>query len=164
MLVNAVKRARIKHFAGGLPMHRMSRDEWREFVSTGTRTGKLAVVRANGAPQVVPVWFVLDSDGTDDFVLFTTHTTTIKAKALRRDPRFCMCVDEAVPPYSYVTVHAEATLSEDLDEMLVWATRLGGRYMGADVADAFGKRNAVAGELLVRGRITKVTALAAISD
>jgi PPOX class probable F420-dependent enzyme len=145
-------------------MYTMSRDEWREFVSTGTKTGKLAVVRANGAPQVGPVWFVLDSDGTDDFVLFTTHSTTTKANALRRDPRFSMCVDQEAAPYGYVTLHAEATLSADLDGMLVWATRLGGRYMGADAADAFGKRNAVAGELLVRGRITKVTALGGISD
>jgi PPOX class probable F420-dependent enzyme len=145
-------------------MYTMSREQWREFVSAGTKTGKLAVVRANGAPQVVPIWFVLDSDGADDFVVFTTHSTSVKGKILARDPRFCVCVDDEAPPYSYVTMHAEATLSADLDEMLVWATRLGGRYMGADVAEAFGKRNAVPGELLVRGRITKVTALGAVAD
>ncbi len=37
----------------------MSRDEWHAFVMEGTRTGKLAVTRTNGAPHVVPVWFVL---------------------------------------------------------------------------------------------------------
>ena len=46
----------------------MTRDEWHAFVSAGTRTGKLAVVRKDGTPHVVPVWFVLDGD---DFV-FTT--------------------------------------------------------------------------------------------
>ena len=36
------------------------------------------------------------------------------------------------------------------DEVLAWATKLGGRYMGEDRAEAFGRRNAVPGELLVR--------------
>jgi hypothetical protein len=72
---------------------------------------------------------------------FGTHTS--KAKALRRDPRFAMCVDEEHPPYSYVLIEAEATLSEDLDEMLPWATRIGARFMGEERGAEFGKRNAV---------------------
>jgi PPOX class probable F420-dependent enzyme len=112
----------------------------------------------------VPVWFVLDSDGEHDYVVFTTASDTVKGRVLRRDPRFSMCVDDENPPYAYVTINGEATISEDLDEMLVWSTKLGGRYMGADLAEAFGKRNAVPGELLVRGRITKVTALGGIAD
>jgi hypothetical protein len=35
-------------------------------------------------------------------------------------------------------------------ELLHWATRIAGRYMGAEQAEAYGKRNAVEGELLVR--------------
>jgi len=145
-------------------MHTMSREQWWAFASAGTRTGKMAVVRANGAPHVVPVWFVLDSDGEHDYVVFTTASDTVKGRVLRRDPRFSMCVDEENPPFAYVTINSEATISEDLDEMLVWSTKLGGRYMGADLAEAFGKRNAVPDELLVRGRITKVTALGGIAD
>jgi nitroimidazol reductase NimA-like FMN-containing flavoprotein (pyridoxamine 5'-phosphate oxidase superfamily) len=37
---------------------KMSTEQWREFVSAGTRTGKLATVRADGSPHVAPVWFV----------------------------------------------------------------------------------------------------------
>jgi hypothetical protein len=48
--------------------------------------------------------------------------------------------------------------------MLHWATVLGGRYMGAEAAEAFGRRNAVPGELLVRLRPTKIVALADIAD
>jgi hypothetical protein len=36
--------------------------------------------------------------------------------------------------------------------------------MGEDKVEAFGRRNAVPGELPVRGRITRVTAYADISD
>ncbi|HEX9335165.1 MAG TPA: PPOX class F420-dependent oxidoreductase [Pseudonocardiaceae bacterium] len=145
-------------------MYTMSRDEWLSFVSAGARTGKLAVVRTNGAPHVVPIWFVIDSDDEHDYVVFTTASDTIKGRVLRNDPRFSMCVDDEKPPFSFVTIHGEATVSEDLDEMLVWATKLGRRYMGADLAVEIGKRNAVPGELLIRGRITKVTALGAIAD
>jgi PPOX class probable F420-dependent enzyme len=139
-------------------MYTMSRDQWWDFASSGTKTGKLAVVRANGTPHVVPIWFVLDSADGQDYVVFNTGADTVKGKALRRDPRFSLCVDDQAPPFSYITIAAEAEVSEDLDEMLPWSIRIGGRYMGADVAEEFGKRNAVAGELLVRGRITKVIA------
>ena len=50
---------------------RMDHDEWQAFVGHGTRTAKVAVVRKDGTPHVVPVWFVLDED---DFV-FTTVAT-----------------------------------------------------------------------------------------
>jgi PPOX class probable F420-dependent enzyme len=145
-------------------MFTMSRDQWWEFASAGTRTGKIAMVRKDGTPHVVPVWFVLDSADETDYVVFTTDKDSVKGKVLRRDPRFGMCVDDQVPPFSFVTIQAEAAISEDLDEMLAWSTKLGARYMGAELAESFGKRNAVAGELLVRGRITKVTAIGALAD
>ena len=144
-------------------MYTMSREQWLQFVLTDTRTGKLAVTRAGGAPHVTPIWFLIDTAEQGDEVVFTTGDTSLKAKALRRDPRFALCVDDQAPPYSYVLIKGEARLIEDLDEMLVWATRLGARYMGEDQAEEFGKRNAVPGELLVRGRITKVIAQAELS-
>ena len=41
----------------------MTEDEWHRFVMEGTRTGKLATVRKDGSPSVVPIWFVLDDGG-----------------------------------------------------------------------------------------------------
>ncbi len=120
--------------------------ERREFLMTGTRTGKLAVTRADGSPHVAPIWFVLDGDD----VIFTTGAATLKAKSLRRDGRVALCVDDDTPPFAYVIVRGTATISEDLDDMFKWVTRLGARYMGVDVAEQFGRRNAVPGELLVR--------------
>jgi len=48
------------------------------------------------------------------------------------------------------------TLSEDLEELLRFATAIGGRYMGADRAEEFGQRNGVEGELVVRIRPTRI--------
>jgi PPOX class probable F420-dependent enzyme len=145
-------------------MYEMSREQWWEFALTGTRTGKMAVTRANGAPHVTPIWFVLDTVDGVDYVVFTTEMKSLKAKAFQRDPRFAMIVDDQAPPYSYVLFEGEVSLTEDLDEMVRWATRLGSRYMGEERGIEFGKRNAVPDvEYLARGRITRVTARGDIS-
>jgi PPOX class probable F420-dependent enzyme len=142
----------------------MDRAEWLAFAMQGTRTGKLATVRKNGMPHVAPIWFLIDTvDGVDELV-FTTGADTVKGKALARDPRLAMVVDDERPPFSFAQFEAEARVSEDLAEMLTWATRLGARYMGAEAGESFGRRNAVPGELLIRARITKVVALAEIAD
>jgi hypothetical protein len=75
-----------------------------------------------------------------------------------------ICVDDEAPPYGYVRVDGVAEISEDLDAMLPWSTAIARRYMGDDLAEDYGRRNAVAGELLVRVRPTRVVALAAIAD
>lgn len=138
----------------------MTQDEWRAFVSEGTRTGKLATVRADGSPHVVPVWIVLDGDD----IVFNAGTSTAKVKAIRREPRVSVLFDDERPPFSYVLIRGTAVLSDDLEEVRRWATRIGARYMGEDRAEEFGARNGVPGELLVRVTPTKVLAEAGIAD
>jgi PPOX class probable F420-dependent enzyme len=138
----------------------MTEDRRRAFLMEGTRTGILATVRFDGRPHAAPVWFVLDGDD----MIFTTGTDTVKARNLRRTGRALMVVDESSPPFDFVTAEGPVEISEDLDEMLHCATALGGRYMGADRAEAFGRRNAVVGELLVRLRPEKIVALAGIAE
>jgi PPOX class probable F420-dependent enzyme len=142
-------------------MRRMDEAEIRAFLTFGTRTGKLAVTRLDGSPMVVPIWFAVDDDGT---LLFTTWADSIKGKSLRRDGRVSLCVDEDAPPYSYVRVDGTATLSDDQELLRTWATRIGGRYMGAELAEQYGRRNGVSGELLVRITPTKTVAQANIAD
>jgi hypothetical protein len=55
-------------------------------------------------------------------------------------------------------------VSDDTQDVLDVATRTGARYMGADRADEFGRRNAVPGEPVVRMRPTKVITGFDISD
>jgi PPOX class probable F420-dependent enzyme len=134
----------------------MTADQRRAFLMTGTLTAKLAVTRADGSPHVAPVWFVLDGDD----VMMSTGADTLKGRALRRDPRACVSVDDQAPPFAFVVMHGTAELSEDRDSLLRWATALGARYMGADRAEEFGRRNAVPGELLIRFRPASITAQA----
>jgi len=66
------------------------------------------------------------------------------------------CVDEPRPPYSFVQVQGTAVIGEDPQDVLDIATRTGGRYMGAEQAEEYGRRNGVPGELVVRIKPTKV--------
>ncbi len=141
-------------------MPAMTEDEWRTFVLAGTRTGKVATVRRDGRPHVTPVWFVLD--GAE--LVFTTWHDSVKARTLARDGRVAVAIDDQLPPYSYVLLEGVARLIEDPVELHAWATRIGGRYMGAARAEEFGRRNGVAGELLVRVRIDKVVAERDLAD
>lgn len=133
----------------------MRPEEVRRFLAEGTRTGKLATVRADGRPHVAPIWFVLDGDE----VVFTTGEDTVKGRNLARTGRAAMTVDDETPPYAFAVVEGRVSISEDPGELLDWATRIGGRYMGAHRAEQFGRRNGVPGELLVRLRMEKVISM-----
>ncbi|MFE2759628.1 PPOX class F420-dependent oxidoreductase [Streptomyces halstedii] len=140
--------------------HHMTQDEWRAFLSEGTRTGKVATVRADGSPHIAPVWFLLDGDD----LVFNTGEETVKGRNLARNGRVSVCVDDDRPPFAFAVVQGHAELSEDLVEVQEWATRIAARYVGQDAAAEFGARNGVAGELLVRVRVDKVVAMAEVAD
>ena len=148
-------------FAQPMPYNEAPADWWKTFIAAfPARTAKLGVVRADGSPLVAPVW--VDLDGDD--VVFMTSAATIKGKAILRDPRVCLCFDDEAPPFSFVTIAGTATTSTDPDELLAWSTRIAARYMGADQAEAYGKRNAVPPEMVVRVTPTKVVAKVDVAD
>ena len=132
----------------------LSEDEVR-FLSEGRRTGKLGFTAADGRPLVAPVWFVVE----DGEIVFNTGSATAKGRAIARDPRVVLCVDMDEPPFAFVQVQGVAHTDEDPAELYRTAAACGARYMGADRADEFGKRNGVPGELIVRIRPTKVISL-----
>ena len=124
------------------------------FLQAGTRTGKLSYTGAEGRPLVAPVWFIVE----DGRLVFNTGKETAKGRALARDSRATLCVDLEEPPYAFVQVQGNAELSEDPGELLRTATAIAARYVGPELAEEFGKRNGVPGELVVRLRPTKVLA------
>jgi PPOX class probable F420-dependent enzyme len=130
----------------------MSPEETRAFLLHGTRTAKVATASRDGQPHVMPVWFVLDGED----IVFTTARESVKGKHLRRDPRVSLLVDDQDPPYAFVHVRGRVTLIDDLDELLRYATEIGGRYMGAARAEEFGRRNAVPTEMVVRVSVERL--------
>jgi PPOX class probable F420-dependent enzyme len=132
----------------------MSDDEAYAFILQRPRTAKLATVRKDGRPHVVPVWVDVDDERR---IVFNAGEESLHLKAIRRDPRVSLCVDDDTPPFSFVTVAGTAELVDDLPVVREWAARLGGRYMGADQAEAYGERNGVPGEYLVRVTPDRIT-------
>lgn len=142
-------------------MSEMTPDQWRTFASAGTRTGKVGVTRRDGRPMVVPIWFVLDGD---DAPVFVTHAQSIKGRSIRRDGRLSLCVDDERPPYAFVRFDGRAEVSDEPAELLAWSTTISERYMGVDLAEEYGRRNAGAGNLLVRLRPERVVSVSVIAD
>jgi PPOX class probable F420-dependent enzyme len=124
------------------------------FLTEGTRTGKLAYTNAAGRVLVAPIWYIVE----DGDLIFNTGQDTVKGKFLVRERQATICVDLEQPPYAFVQVQGNAELSNDPEELLRTATAIAARYVGPDRAEAFGQRNAVPGELVVRLRPTKVLA------
>jgi PPOX class probable F420-dependent enzyme len=134
---------------------------WQGFVTAlPARTGKLAVTRRDGSPHVAPVW--VDLDGDD--LIFMTSADTIKGKSILRDGRVAVCFDDERPPFSFVTLSGHTSTSTDPAELLLWGTRIAARYMGVEQADAYGRRNAVAPEMVVRLHVDHVAAIVDVAD
>jgi len=125
----------------------MTREEWLAFLRSPVRPAILATTRSDGRPHVAPIWYDLDDDGT---VVFNTGAETVKGRNIRREGRVSLCVQDEQPPFAYVAISGRAVWSDDIAEVRPWATRIGGRYMGADRAEEYGARNGVPGELVVR--------------
>jgi PPOX class probable F420-dependent enzyme len=138
----------------------MTEAEYRSFLLDHVRTASLATVRPDGRPHVAPVWFDLDGDA---FVL-STGENTVKGRNMRRDPRVSLCIDDDKPPFHFAIIEGTAKLTAEDPDLLHWATRIGGRYMGAHRADEYGQRNAVSTELLVRITPQKILAYKNIAD
>jgi PPOX class probable F420-dependent enzyme len=140
--------------------HAMSGDELDRFLSAGSRTGKLATVRADGRPHVAPVWFILHQGD----LVFMTGADTVKGEAMLRDPRVALLVDDERPPFAFATIEGIVSISRDLDEMLPLSIAIARRYMGDELAEQYGRRNATEGELLLRLPRVKVTAMAGVAN
>lgn len=139
----------------------MDADDAYTFILERPRTAKLATVRKDGRPHVIPVWVDVDDERR---IVFNAGEESLHLKAMRRDPRVSLCLDDDTPPFSFVTIAGTAELIDDLAIVREWAARLGGRYMGADQADAYGERNGVPGEYLVRVTPTRITGFRDIAN
>lgn len=135
-------------------MRRMSTFEIVRFLIQGTFTGKLATTRKDRGSHVVPIWFVLDNKNSKDqigSIVFTTDDKSIKAKNIKKDNSVSICVDDQMPPFSFVTIFGTAKINPyNPEEVLMWATKIAERYMGKEKADEYGRRNSGEGSVLVR--------------
>jgi PPOX class probable F420-dependent enzyme len=133
-------------------MKKMNHAEMLEFLMEGTYTGKVSTINKDGSSHVTPIWYILDEN---NHITFTTYSKSVKGKNLIRDPRISFCVDDQVPPFSFVIVYGIAEVISKSSDLLTWTTKIAERYMGKNLSDEYGKRNAVEGELLIKVIPTK---------
>jgi len=140
----------------------MSKAETSRFIMQGTFTGKLATVKKDGSAHVVPIWFVMDDTNSKAKVgdiIFTTGSESIKAKNIHRNKLVSICIDDQIPPFSFVTIFGTAKIFPYRQkEVLKWATKIAERYMGKRNAKIVGKRNSGEGAVLVRIKPTRILA------
>jgi PPOX class probable F420-dependent enzyme len=132
----------------------------RAFLMSGTRTAILATTRADGGPHAVPVCFVLDGDD----VLFLTNDGTAKGRALQRDPRASLVVDDETPPFAFVIIEGTAQLSQSRDDIDRVAPEIAQRYDGPDGVEDFVRFAHEGLGTLVRVKPTKILAFDRVSE
>ena len=133
---------RLRH-TGYMPVP-MSRERIYEFLAEGTRTGKLATIRADGRPHVAPIWFVIDGDD----LLFMTNEATVKGRSLRRDPRAALTRRPARSRRTRSPRSRARSPSRPIRRRcLPHSIAIARRYMGDDRAEEYGRRNAVRGRV-----------------
>jgi PPOX class probable F420-dependent enzyme len=143
-------------------MTEMSKAEVARFLMHGTFTGKLATVKKDGSPHVVPIWFVVENGkgrGKAGNIILTTGDASVKANNIQHDGRVSICIDDQKPPFSFVTIHGTAKIIPyKQKEVLEWATKIAERYVGKKNAKTYGEENSGEGAVLVRIKPTKVIA------
>ena len=126
-------------------MTEMSKAEVARFLMQSTFTGKLATVKKDGSPHVVPIWFVVEygkGRGKARNVILTTGDTSVKANNIQHDGRVSICIDDQKPPFSFVTIHGTAKIYPyKQKEVLEWATKIAERYVGKKNAKTYGEVN-----------------------
>ena len=100
---------------------RMSREQIDAFLAT-PRHAIVAAPRADGTPQLSPVWYVFE----ESRFYFSTFVQAAKCRRLRRDPRIAICVDGAHPDARFVSIYGTA---EILEEDSPWRDELEGQIM-----------------------------------
>jgi hypothetical protein len=107
----------------------MSAAEREEFLA-GVRVGVLsAAIGTGGQTLAVPVWYSYRPGG---LVTVLTGRRSRKAAAMRAAGRFGVCVQDASPPYRYVSVEGPVVGEDELDpaERLAMARRYLGEVGG----------------------------------
>jgi len=122
--------------------------ELERFVSE-TRVAVLAYLRADQRPHQAPIWYTY-RDGT---FFMTTETSSAKDKALIRDPRVSLTIQDDAPPYRAVIMEGSVELSP-LDPASDPTAGVAIRYFGLLGAREFEKLTAEAFEASGLTRIT----------
>lgn len=105
----------------------MSKEDMNAFLARPI-IARIATVRANGSPQVVPMWFLYE----DGVMYMSTRTYAAKVKHLQKNPRVAIVVDEMVAPMKNKVVTIEGTVEVLTTGVKEMTTKLYHKYAGVE--------------------------------
>ena len=74
----------------------------------------LTWITASGEPMATPIWYRYE----DGRFLMHTGYENAKTRAIERNDRVCLCIQDPQPPYRYVTVRGRARIIREADRAL----------------------------------------------
>lgn len=117
-------------------MPKLSQIEIDDFLAERNHLARIATVRADGAPTVVPVWFIHERG----HVLITPRKHSAFLANLRREPRVAITIDEDTGLYRKVLVEGVAKILHEVGEDRKWDDvyrRIACRYVDEAGADFY---------------------------
>jgi PPOX class probable F420-dependent enzyme len=117
-------------------MPKLSDHEIAEFLGERGHLARIATVRADGAPSVVPVWFIFEGGR----VLITPRKHSEFLANLRREPRVAITIDEDQGRYRKVLLEGQAEVLYEVGEDRKWDDvyrRIACRYIDEASADYY---------------------------
>ncbi len=107
----------------------MSQEDLADFLM-GPWTARLACIRPDGTPHVVPVWYAWEKGA----FIIVAWPNSIWASLLKANPTVALSIDEPWPPMRRVMIRGEAKLipHQDIDGGIQnLRHRISARYLGA---------------------------------
>ncbi|TFG71578.1 MAG: hypothetical protein E4H27_04310 [Anaerolineales bacterium] len=120
----------------------MSHDALIEFLM-GPWTARLACIRHDGTPHVVPVWYVWEKES----FIIAAWPNSVWASMVKINPTVALSIDEPWPPMRRVMIRGEASPIPDQDiagGIQNIRHRISARYLGAAQIPADNNLNAQA--------------------
>jgi len=117
-------------------MPKLSQIEIDDFLAERNHLARIATVAPNGAPSVVPVWFIYERG----HVLITPRKHSAFLANLRREPRVAITIDEDTGVYRKVLVEGTAKILHEVGEDRKWHDvyrRIACRYVEEAAADFY---------------------------
>jgi len=139
-------------------MPKLSDAELREFLGERSHLARIATLEPDGAPSVVPVWFVLENGK----ILIAGRKHSGFNANIQRDPRVAITVDEEVGNCRKVLIQGRAEIIVPPGRDDSWRDvlrRIADRYVNPDSAETYlaatdDQPRALIGVDLARAKIT----------
>jgi len=101
------------------------------------RIAVLSYIRADGRPNQAPIWYSIDQQS----IVMSIATGSAKHRALQRDNRVCLAIQDERPPYRAVIVDGTVAIEEaPADDPVGYQMAV--RYFGKAAANEYWKMSA----------------------